>query len=135
VLLPFYGEKSAVSRFSLWQTGWKGIKESPITGLGLIGFSRQWETLNIDPGLATATHNFPHNIFLDLWVETGIVGLIGFIGLISLYTYRGLKNRQNILALGTSLFLIALVFSGLVDNPYFKNDLALVFWLILSLAI
>ncbi len=135
LILPLYGEKSAVSRFSLWHTGWKGIKESPLAGLGLTGFSRQWETLNTDPGLKTATHNFPHNIFLDFWVETGLLGLIAFVGIAIIYIYRGLKNRNNIICLGVSLFLIAIIFSGLVDNPYFKNDLAMVFWLILALAI
>ncbi len=155
LLLPFYGEKSAVSRFSLWDTGWKGIKESPLTGLGLTGFARQWHTLNTDPGLASASHNFPHNIFLDLWVETGLLGLISLAILMGLIIYRGLRNpsvttqipglsnkqdgtpRQSItipnFKLSVALFLIALICAGMVDNPYFKNDLAMVFWLILSL--
>jgi len=171
VLLPFYGEKSAVSRFSLWDTGIKGVKESPLTGLGLTGFSRQWQTLNTDPGL-TDTHNFPHNIFLDFWVETGLLGLISITILIGLYIYRGLKNttpsasqtpllykegntatavsppnlggvpreagggdidRQQLAKLSIALFLIALIAQGLIDNPYFKNDLAMVFWVVLSL--
>lgn len=132
LLLPFYREKSTVSRYSLWNTGWKGIKESPITGLGLTGFSRQWDTLNTDKGL-TEHHNFPHNIFLDLWVETGIIGLISLIGLIGLAIHRGIKNRNHTIALGVSLFVIALLTQGLIDNPYFKNDLAMVFWIILCL--
>lgn len=130
-VLPFYGEKSAVSRLSLWTTGVKAIKQSPIFGLGLTGFSRNWKNLNTDPNLDT--HNFPHNIFLDLWVETGLLGLISFIGLVGFYIYNGLKNRQNIIALGVGLFLIALVIQGQIDNPYFKNDIALVFWMVLSL--
>lgn len=130
VLLPLYGEKSAVSRFSLWDTGLKAIKESPITGIGLTGFSRQWTTLNTDPNLDT--HNYPHNIFLDFWVETGLLGLISFIGIAFIFIYNGLKNRQNLIKLSVALFVIAIIFSGLVDNPYFKNDLAMVFWIILA---
>ena len=133
VLLPFYGEKSADSRVELWQSGLKGIKESPILGLGLNGYANQYKNLQTDSALDT--HNFPHNIFLDLWVETGVLGLISLIGLIGLYIYQAFKNRQNPYALGIGLFLIALIFSGLVDNPYFKNDLAMIFWLVLSLAI
>ncbi len=157
VTLPFYGEKSTVSRLSLWNTGIKGIKESPITGLGLTGFANNWQKLNTDPNLDT--HNFPHNIFLDLWVETGILGLISLIGLIGLIIYRGLRHSLLLsqeeypaslgevvevkdkglkikdLPLAVSLFLIALIFQGLIDNPYFKNDLAMVFWIILSLAV
>jgi O-antigen ligase len=133
VLLPFYGEKSANSRIELWSDGLKAIKESPVLGLGLTGFAKQYGQLNTDPTLDT--HNFPHNIFLNLWVETGLLGLISLIGLIGLIIYRGLKNRADVFALGISLFLIAIIFQGLVDNPYFKNDLALVFWIILALVI
>jgi O-antigen ligase len=129
--LPFYGEKSAVSRMNLWKTGWKGVEESPVLGLGLAGFSKNWNRLNTDPGLDT--HNYPHNIFLNLWVETGVIGLVGLIGLIGLIIYRGLKNRNDAYKLGIALFLITILFQGLLDNPYFKNDLALVFWLIVSL--
>lgn len=162
LILPFLGEKSSVSRVSLWQTGVKAIKESPILGLGLTGFARAWPQLNTDPGL-TDTHNFPHNIFLDLWVETGILGLISLIGLIGLYIYRGLKprvipsesdeprnplsvklksdkgslhfGRDDMIKLAVALFLITLLVQGQFDNPYFKNDSALVFWLVLALGI
>ena len=102
--LPLYGEKSAVSRLSLWNTGWKAIYESPILGLGLTGFSQNWEKLNTDPGL-TDTHNFPHNIFLDLWVETGLLGLLSFIGLLWVFIKTGVKNRRDIFKLGVALFL------------------------------
>lgn len=131
VLLPFYGEKSASSRIELWHDGLTAVKQSPIFGLGLTGFAKEYSSLNTDPSLDT--HNFPHNIFLDLWVETGLIGLISLIGLIGLYIYRGLKNRQDLFKFSVTLFLIALVSQGLIDNPYLKNDLALVFWIILSL--
>jgi O-antigen ligase len=152
-LLPLYGEKSAVSRFSLWDTGIKAVKKNPVFGIGLTGFGKNWQTLNTDPGL-TDTHNFPHNIFLDFWVETGLLGLISFIGLASIYIYKGIRaasppfqggvppegrgggwSDDRIIKLGVALFLIAIIFQGLVDNPYFKNDLAMVFWIVLSLSL
>lgn len=133
VILPLYGEKSAVSRVSLWHTGWKAVNESPLLGLGLTGFAKNWDRLNTDPNIDR--HNFPHNIFLNAWVETGIVGLIGLVGLIGTSACYGLKNRKDIYKFGTALFLIALTAQGLIDNPYFKNDLAMVFWLVLSLVI
>lgn len=130
VLLPFYGEKSANSRIELWSDGFKAIKKSPVLGLGLTGFAKQYGQLNTDPTLDT--HNFPHNIFLNFWVETGLLGLISFCYLVWIYIYKGFKNRADIFALGISLFLIAILFQGLVDNPYLKNDLALVFWMVLT---
>ncbi len=151
-ILPFYGEKSASSRVELWQDGLRAVKESPVLGLGLTGFANSYGQLNTDPTLDT--HNFPHNIFLNFWVETGLLGLISFIWLISIYIYRGLHRAvsppsqgevpaagggggwsdDKTIKLSISLFLIALLTQGLIDNPYFKNDLALVFWVILALA-
>ena len=151
--LPLYGEKSAVSRFSLWTTGIKAVKQGPMFGIGLNGFSNNWQTLNTDAGL-TDTHNFPHNIFLDFWVETGLLGLISFIAITALFIYKGLHHPDVILRsasdeesqteilrsaqddaikLAVSLFLICLLVQGQIDNPYFKNDLALIFWMILAL--
>lgn len=133
LLLPFYGEKSAVSRISLWQTGIKGIKESPFLGQGLMGFANNWTRLNTDPNLDS--HNFPHNIFLNFWLETGLLGLLSFVGIVAFGIWRGFKNRANAIGFGVALFLIALLAQGQIDNPYFKNDLALVFWVVISLII
>jgi O-antigen ligase len=130
-ILPFYGEKSASSRVELWQGGLRAVKESPVLGLGLTGFANSYGQLNTDPTLDT--HNFPHNIFLNFWVETGLLGLISFCYLVWVYLYQGFKNRQDIVKFGISLFLFTLLTQGLIDNPYFKNDLAMVFWMVLAL--
>lgn len=132
LLLPFYGEKSSVSRMSLWHTGVKAITESPVEGLGLTGFATNWSRLNTDPNLES--HNFPHNIFLNFWVESGLLGLVSFVGILCLLLYYGFKNRANAIVLGVGLFAVALLFQGQIDNPYFKNDLALLFWLAVALA-
>lgn len=130
VLLPFRGEKSSVARFSLWNTGWKMVKDDPISGKGLLGFSNNWYAYNTDPGLEH--YPAPHNIVLNFWVDTGIFGLISFFGLVVLAVVRGIKERSNAYKLGLLLAGVALVVHGLVDIPYFKNDLALVFWLLYS---
>lgn len=130
VLLPFQGEKSSVARFSLWRTGWHMVEDSPILGKGLLGFSNNWATYNTDPGLEH--YPAPHNIVLNFWVDTGLLGLISFFGLIILALKRGWQNRKNQFALGLALACVVLVVHGLVDIPYFKNDLALLFWVLYS---
>jgi O-antigen ligase len=128
---PFTGEKSASSRITLWQSGIKAIKQSPVFGLDLGGYSLEYRKLITDQTLPD--HNFPHNIFLDLWVETGLMGLIGMVGLIGTAIYQGLIGRKNLFILSVALFFIAFLFQGQIDNPYFKNDLAAVFWIILAI--
>ncbi len=134
-ITPFYGEKSTSSRLELWRDGLTGVTQSPILGLGLDGFGKEWPQLNSDPAQNSA--NFPHNIFLDVWVDTGILGLISFVYLCWFYLRQGFKHRKssNIFPIAIALFILALLIQGQFDNPYFRNDLALVFWIILSLAL
>jgi O-antigen ligase len=132
VELPFKGDKSTVSRYSLWYTGEKMITSSPLLGKGLNGFATDFNSYNTDPNLAPL--NYPHNIFLNFWVETGLLGLISFLGLTLSAIWIGIKKYRAGSAYGLAiiLFLVAMYVHGFADAPYFKNDLALVFWVILS---
>ena len=133
VILPFKGEKSTVSRFSLWHTANKMIEDSPILGKGLYGYQGNFEKYNTDPGLSPINH--PHNIFLTLWVETGLLGLISFL-IIGIYSaWIAFKNRTSPIKMGLLLFLIAFFVHGLADSPYIINDLALVYWLVTALGL
>lgn len=132
-ILPFKGEKSAVARLSLWQTGTKMIKDNPLLGKGLEGFNHNWYQYNADPGLDH--YNLPHNVLLSFWVDTGLLGVISFAGLCIYGLWYALRRRHDTFALGLGLFLIALIIHGLIDNPYLKNDLALVFWLIWGISL
>lgn len=133
VLLPFHGEKSSIARLSLWSTGSKMIADSPILGKGVAGFSNNWDQYNTDPNLDH--YNFPHNIFLNFWVDLGLFGMVGFILLILWGIWQGIKHRKQPMALSLLLFVVALVLHGLIDIPYLKNDLALVFWMILAVSV
>ncbi len=128
---PLQGEKSSTSRLTLWQSGIAAIKESPIFGLGLGGYAREYKRIIQDQSLPN--HNYPHNIFLNFWTETGILGLFSVLIIIFSAIYKGLTDHKNLIGLSVAIFLITVLVQGQFDNPYFKNDLAVVFWLILSL--
>ncbi len=92
----------------------------------------RWQPLEI--------YLYPHNIFLNFWTELGFIGMILFIWIIikflvlSLKYYQQEKNNKNgsiLLALFASMMII--VIHGLVDVPYFKNDLSVLFWLLISM--
>lgn len=85
---------------------------------------------------------YPHNIFLNFWSEIGLLGALVFVWLLfkSFFmalklsiTYGREKHPEKYLALGLMSALVAIVVHGLVDVPYFKNDLAVMFWIILAL--
>ncbi len=84
---------------------------------------------------------YPHNIFLNFWVELGLLGMLIFIWIILKVFYLNLKilfseklkTEDRYLLLGTMSAMFVLVIHGIVDVPYFKNDLAVIFWVIVAL--
>lgn len=80
---------------------------------------------------------YPHNIFLNFWVELGLFGLLVFIFLV-FYIIQALKKlfvKKHILAWPLTLFFITWITHGLVDVPYFKNDLSVLFFIFLGLLV
>jgi putative inorganic carbon (hco3(-)) transporter len=131
VMITFQGDKATLSRFSLWKTSWSMIENSPILGQGLYSFKTLYNDYNLDS--LTEAYNYPHNIFLNFWVETGLLGLLSFLAICAYLAWYGLKDARNLYNLGLLLFLVALLVHGQFDHPYLKNDLALYFWLIAAL--
>jgi O-antigen ligase len=85
---------------------------------------------------------YPHNIFLNFWSELGIIGALLFTWLIGKYLFVSWRlarelgrenNKDKYLMLGFLGAMVAIVVHGLVDVPYFKNDLAAMFWILLAL--
>lgn len=92
----------------------------------------RWQPLEI--------YLYPHNIFLNFWVELGFFGMMIFIFLILRFIFISLKyyfqnknNRNSVIALGLFGSMSVVLFHGLFDVPYFKNDLSVLFWIIIAL--
>ncbi|HTW96628.1 MAG TPA: O-antigen ligase family protein, partial [Candidatus Methylomirabilis sp.] len=88
---------------------------------------------------------YPHNIILNFWSELGLAGLFLFIWIFGkviynlsfiIYNSQVKKNTATIfLALGLLGAFTAIVIHGLVDVPYFKNDLSALFWILIALSV
>ena len=88
----------------------------------------------------TEIYMYPHNIFLNFWSELGIFGALLFSWIIAKFLWQSgyflIKEKDHLeryFVLGLAASMIALVVHGLVDVPYFKNDLAALFWVIIAL--
>lgn len=119
-------------RAQQWRETWSLIKQSPMFGAGLGQYQTAVKPLHINKHIEIFL--YPHNIFLNFWTEIGLLGLIGFLWLILAFFKLCVKtcSTSRILTLSLSLAMITLLVHGLVDVPYFKNDLALLFWFIVA---
>lgn len=127
-----------LSRTHLWQATLEMLRDHPLFGGGMFGFAR-----SIQPyrgGVYEENLIYPHNLFLNFWTETGLLGLASFLWLLVqavLTSWRGWRAGSRAwrpIQLGIVLAMVAVVVHGQVDVPYFKNDLALEFWTFLGLA-
>ena len=128
---------SLVSRVKLWQATLHLLRDHPILGSGLNGFSRTIGAYR--GGVYEENLIYPHNIVLNFWVETGLLGLVAFAWLLVQTVRTGLRGWRACvpawrpIELGIAIAMLAIVVHGLVDVPYWKNDLSLEFWTLLAL--
>lgn len=95
--------------------------------------AKVWQPLEI--------YMYPHNIMLNFWSELGILGVLAFLWIVILFFYYGVRSyhaakRNNdpfaYVTLGLMSALAVWLIHGLVDVPYFKNDLAAMFWILMG---
>lgn len=125
------------TRVPLWKSALAMLRHHPIFGGGLSGFKQ-----SVQPYRDPAYHEnliYPHNLVLNFWTETGLLGLAAFIWLLVQMVrvaVRGLRLSQpwpRAMAVGLMGVVVAFLLHGMVDVPYFKNDLALAYWALLGI--
>jgi len=135
-LLHKEGRSSLASRIMIWSAAGKIITDNPVIGIGPGNFQNKYLEYQkyFPPYLEWAVPE-PHNLVLAFWLQAGMLGLAGFVSLLFLW-FRDLRNKKerNILIICASA-MVCIIAQGLFDTTYFKNDLAVVFWLIFFAAI
>lgn len=133
------GASSGEIRMIMWREAIDVIHKNPLLGVGLGQWQSYFSKL-IKPGLRGALNPgylvelhfaslFPHNLWLTTWLFTGILGLTSLVGLSLLVFY---SSRSVVLP---AAVLAAVLVIGIVDTPVYKNDLAIIFALVISAAI
>jgi O-antigen ligase len=128
-------------RLQVYQISANFVAQSPLLGIGFGQFEPKYN-LEAPVVLGFAPYEWvmihPHNTFLAVWLNMGIAGLLLFVGLIVACFKRLVKNQdyedQFFRLIGCSLLLVMLL-HGLTDTYLFKNDLAMLFWLVVGLCI
>jgi O-antigen ligase len=137
VLPIFQGADPASSeRIKLYKGSFEIIKQNPILGSGLYGFRNAYQEIRESEN--DEILNYPHNFFLNFWIETGLLGLLAILAML-VWTYKFGKNLYTNnkdaqpLILAVFAGLVVILVHGQVDASFFKNDLAILFWFLLAL--
>ena len=140
VMLYYIRPASANARLLIWRISLNMVKDHPITGIGLGNFAVKYMNYqaaffktptNIDKWVYVAGNvNHAHNEFLQILVETGIIGLLLFLGFL-FFTYKDsyrlissnkLNNEDRLFLIGTisaiSSILVLSFFGFFLYFPY-----------------
>ncbi len=125
--LNFTTRSSSLVRTQIWRTAIEIGREHPLFGVGPGTFEQAYRATVpklFFPPLEWLVAK-PHNLYLNLWVETGVLGFVGTLGLLVVFLVQVLDRRRSTpRAMVYGAALVAILVHGFVDTPLFKNDLA-----------
>src|SRR5205823_10621197 len=149
-VLPVVGSRAAsalspesptlFARVSIWILTLRMFRDHPVFGAGINAYQSTMKPyMAADPQLSPEV--YPHNIFLTTWTELGLLGLAAFAFILGnlvvrpwrAFSQAGPRQRPLIWGLGAAFALFTV--HGLVDSPYWKNDLSLEFWMLAALEV
>jgi O-antigen ligase len=109
------------------------LRDHPVFGVGLGGYTYEFR--------GRMSTLYPHDIWLTFWVELGIAGVIAFGVILFGLLWRGWrtwprsKGFNRTVLWGTLGALVVWTVHGLVDSPYWKNDMSVEFWILAALQV
>lgn len=111
------------NRFMLWDVALKQITRNPFLGTGLDSY-HYYIPKNAPAVLKTTMHS--HNIFINLWLETGILGIASFIWIFMRAIIGGIKNLKNssvrpYLSAGVGMVVVSCI-HGVMDAPLVSSQ-------------
>jgi len=120
-LLPSF---SVAARLDYWKETWQLILAHPLTGVGLGNFDLRLS-------------RYAHNLFLQLWAETGLLGIAMLLWLCAVVIKSGWKNiksawpdkKKLALLAGIIIFLI----HNLMDFSFFLPAVGFIWWIMLGI--
>ena len=154
---------TVTKRIYLWESALDMIHDSPWVGYGMDNWLCHYSDNPIcdahyhywierdpvthkDTGLKyEPTLSHPHNIFLHVWVSTGVFGLLAFIAILVLFfwlfsriirrldanAYKGSEHLRW-LTVGVGAAMFAALVQGQVDSAFLEQDLSFCFWILVT---
>lgn len=130
-LINFDKRSSISSRLIIWRSSEKILQDNFVFGIGPGNFQEKYlEYQKYFPLYLEWAVPHPHNIYLAFWLSGGLLGIIGFLSLIFFWLRKAFGQKEKSFFLLASIgIMLYILLHGFFDTTYFKNDLAIVFWL------
>ena len=125
--------QSIHDRFQIYSAAYDALRLHPVFGLGLGGYT--FKLNRVSPEV------YPHDIWLTFWIELGILGAVAFGVIFFGLLWRGWRRWAKVEGFeraalwGVLVALVLWFMHGLVDTPYWKNDMSVEFWVLAAVEV
>ena len=135
-------DSSTISRIPLYQAAAATIKKSPVSGAGLGTAAVQRYISDHNLYHASAPFVHAHNIYLEVWIEAGILGFLGFAA--SMFgniknAARAVRHSESSVArtvtAASAASLCGAMVCGLADYLWNYPRVMSIFWFVFAMAI
>lgn len=115
-------------RLDIFIAGKEIVTHNPVLGVGLAGFPTAYQQYS---GYAPVFRGYrmdPHNMFLQIWAETGVIGFALFLGAVVFQMRRAYKDpalRHDFMAAAVYASCLGILVAGLSGNIQWSKG----FWL------
>ena len=135
-----FSDTSVLYRINIWKGCSALLRSCFLTGVGVgeVAFAEAYGDYALS-GIESAPH--AHNLFLQITIELGVMGLIVFLILIlmllrssfSLFRVRSFDHFTSVAGLAFIAALMALLLNGMTEYVWYNNRIYLLFWFVVGL--
>lgn len=138
-IASIWGHTSNLTRVTIWEASLRMFRDHWLLGIGPGNDTfRQVYAFYMRPRFNSLAS---YNIFLEIGIENGILGLLVFLGMLYLLFRRGWERLSQerisraLILIGAMSACLAPLFHGLVDTIWYRPQPQLLFWLAVSLIV
>jgi len=132
-------DSTFTSRFPLYEAGLEILKQSPVAGAGLGGDAVRQYILDRNIYSLMVYYAHLHNVFLEVWVENGLLGILSFLAA-SLWGIKGMARAgrsggdrtARIFANACCASVAGSLLTGMVDYIWAYPRVMCIFWFVFA---
>ena len=138
----FVGREDSSNNFriNVWNAVVEMIKDRPVLGIGPGN-----DAFNVvypfyqEPGYTALS---AYSVYLEIAVETGLIGLVCFLwllvvtlsnGWLQIQTLRQMKSREGFWLMGAIATIVGMLAHGMVDTVWYRPQVSTLWWLMIAL--
>lgn len=131
-------------RIAIYLNSFNMIKAHPVVGVGANVFMKNYKFYKSNPeykNIVTSDYMYPHNNFIHLTAELGVIGLIIFLWFLWA-VFKNIKDIYNkltddslrVILISITASIIAFLVNGLTESSLYYARVAIIFWYLVGFA-